>query len=197
MSGRSSGLKFYKNKKRVNSNLVRQIFSFIFIGMVSCLVAFVSVYCFGIKTNVIGISMNPTLKNGEEIFINRFIYFMSNPKKNDVIVFLPNGNDNSHYYVKRIIGVPGDKVVITNGLIYVNDSLYEDEQKYDKIEDGGIATNGVILGEDEFFVLGDNRNNSEDSRSSNIGVVKKDYIKGKAWLHYNKSDAENKIGFIK
>ena len=198
MSRKKSGLNFYKKERKINRFLISQIFSFVFIGIAACLLAFVFVFCFGIKTGVIGISMEPTLNSGEEIFINRFIYFLSNPKNNDIVVFLPNGNENSHYYVKRVIAVPGDTISIINGTIYVNESVYEEENKYDKIEDGGIAVNGITLGEDEYFVLGDNRNYSEDSRSSNIGLVKKDYIIGKAWFYYDKNKTkENKIGFIK
>jgi len=159
------------------------------------LLAFAFVYCFGIRTSVVGVSMQPTLYNGEEILIDRFTYFLSSPEREDVIVFLPNGNSNSHYYVKRVIGVPGDTVVIENGIIYVNGEFYEDSKVYDKIEDGGIAESGVTLGEDEFFVLGDNRNNSEDSRSSNVGVVRREYIIGKAWLHLKYGDEQ--IGLIK
>lgn len=159
------------------------------------LIAFVFVFCFGIRTSVIGVSMEPTLSNGQEILIDRFRYFIAQPKQGDVIVFLPNGNENSHYYVKRVIGVPGDTVLIQDGYILINGLIYEEETYYDRIENGGIAENGITLGEDEYFVLGDNRNNSEDSRSSNVGVVDKSYIIGRAWFHLSTDDVT--MGFIK
>ena len=174
---------------------IQVVASYIFWTLTMILIAFVFVFCFGIKTSVVGVSMEPTLYNSEEILINRFTYFLTNPNHNDVVVFLPNGNENSHYYVKRVIGVPGDTVLIKDGIIYVNDAIYEDSLIYDKIENGGIASIGVSLGEDEYFVIGDNRNNSEDSRSSNIGVVKKDYIIGQAWFHFSYNDEP--AGFIK
>ena len=139
--------------------------------------------------------MEPTLYNSQSILVNRFVYFFADPKRNDVVVFKPNGNDNSHYYIKRVIGVPGETVRISDGYIYINDDLYMEDALYDRMESGGIAESGVTLGEDEYFVLGDNRNNSEDSRHGNIGVVQKDYILGKAWFHGKST--ERTAGFIK
>lgn len=177
------GLSFYQKNSKVNKKLFTTIGEFIFLAFAAGLLAFVFVFCFGIKTSVIGSSMEPTLYSSEEIFINRFVYFMSDPNRGDVVVFLPNGNPNSHYFVKRVIGVPGDTVLIDNGIIYVNGEIYEENRFYDKIENPGIAENMITLMEDEYFVLGDNRNNSEDSRSSNIGMVRKEYIVGRAWFH--------------
>lgn len=191
----TSGLSFYEKESRVNGGLIMEIGTYVFWTVAMALLAFVFIYCFGIRTSVVGVSMQPTLYHGEEILIDRFSYFFSAPKSGDVVVFLPNGNENTHYYVKRVIGVPGDMVLIENGIIYVNEEFYEDKSLYDKIEDGGIAETGIVLGEDEFFVLGDNRNNSEDSRSSNIGVVRREYIIGKAWMHLKYGDQQ--LGLIK
>ena len=105
------------------------------------------------------------------------------PKRGDVIVFLPNGNQNSHFYVKRVVGLPGETVQIRDGSVYIDGALLAEEDRFDKIADPGIAQNELLLASDEFFVLGDNRNSSEDSRSGNIGAVKKDTIIGKAWFH--------------
>lgn len=191
----TSGLSFYEKESLVNGGLIMEIGTYVFWTVAMALLAFVFIYCFGIRTSVVGVSMQPTLYHGEEILIDRFSYFFSAPKSGDVVVFLPNGNENTHYYVKRVIGVPGDTVLIENGIIYVNEEFYEDKSLYDKIEDGGIAETGIVLGEDEFFVLGDNRNNSEDSRSSNIGVVRREYIIGKAWMHLKYGDQQ--LGLIK
>lgn len=159
------------------------------------LIAFAAVFCFGIRTSVIGSSMEPTLANGQEILIDRFSYFFVSPGRGDVVVFLPNGNENSHYYVKRLIGLPGDTISIQDGYVMINGILYEEDGKYDKMEDGGIAETEITLGEDEYFVLGDNRNNSEDSRSSNVGIVMRSYMIGKAWFHMSSGDVH--LGFIK
>lgn len=193
--GRQKGLSFYKRKKKVSSNLVKEIFSWIFGILASNFLAYVIVYCVGMTTSVIGVSMEPGLYNGQTIFINRFVYRLLSPSEGDVIVFLPNGNQNSHYYVKRVVAVPGDKVQIIDGILYVNSEEAELSEEYDKMADAGIALNEITLQSGEYFVLGDNRNNSEDSRSANIGVINEEDIIGKAWFHL--SSEESGIGFIK
>ena len=126
--------------------------------------------------------MADTLSNGDQILVNRFIYKVTDPKPNDLIVFLPNGNEKSHYYVKRVIAVPGDTVQIKSGAVYVNGELFEEEVDVYAMEEEGLESYEIKLEEDEYFVLGDNRNNSEDSRYANIGNVKKEYMIGKAWF---------------
>ena len=184
MGNKKSGLSFYNRRKKMNRGLLLGIGSYLFWGMVMIFIAFVLVFCFGIQTSVIGSGMEPTLYNAQKICINRFVYFVSDPQMGDVVVFLPHGDENNHYYVKRVVGVPGDTIQILNGWIYINGAIYEDTEYYDKIVDGGIAVNPITLGDDEYFVLGDNRNNSEDSRSGDIGIVKKDYIVGEAWYAF-------------
>lgn len=176
------GLTFYEKKKRISSHLVKEIFGMVFGTFAAIFLAVVLVLNVGMKTNVIGVSMEPTLYNGQKVLINRFTYKLTAPKVGDVIVFLPNGNQNTHYYVKRVVAVPGDTVQIIDGQLYVNGEAEEDES-FDKMEDAGIAENQIVLANDEFFVLGDNRNISEDSRSGNIGPVNKATIYGKAWFH--------------
>ncbi|MDE6714520.1 MAG: signal peptidase I [Lachnospiraceae bacterium] len=193
--GRRKGLTFYEKEKKINKKLLKEIGQWIFWGAVMMLIAFVAVFCFGIRTSVIGGSMEPTLSNGQEILIDRFSYFFVSPGRGDVVVFLPNGNENSHYYVKRVIGLPGDTISIQDGYVMINGILYDEDGKYDKMEDGGIAETEITLGEDEYFVLGDNRNNSEDSRSSNVGIVMRNYMIGKAWFHMSSGDVH--LGFIK
>lgn len=193
--GRRKGLSFYEKEKKINKKLLKEIGQWIFWGAVMMLIAFVAVFCFGIRTSVIGGSMEPTLSNGQEILIDRFSYFFVSPGRGDVVVFLPNGNENSHYYVKRLIGLPGDTISIQDGYVMINGIIYEEDGKYDKMEDGGIAETEITLGEDEYFVLGDNRNNSEDSRSSNVGIVMRNYMIGKAWFHMSSGDVH--LGFIK
>lgn len=193
--GRRKGLTFYQKEKKINKKLLKEIGQWIFWGAAMVLIAFVFVFCFGIRTSVIGISMEPTLYNGQEILINRFTYIVTSPGRGDVVVFLPNGNENSHYYVKRIVGIPGDTISIQNGYVMIDGFIYDEGGMYDKMEDGGIAESEIVLGEDEYFVLGDNRNSSEDSRSSNVGIVLREYMVGRAWFHLSAGDSG--MGFIK
>ncbi|MCR5271442.1 MAG: signal peptidase I [Lachnospiraceae bacterium] len=182
MPGRRKGLHFGREKKKMNISLIKEIAIWTVEIFIVLLIAFVLVTFIGMRTTVLGQSMSPTLESGEEVIVNRFIYIVSEPKRDDVIVFLPNGNEKSHYYIKRVIGVPGDTVQIKDGVVYVNGEVYEDELDAQAIADAGIAEEEITVGDDEYFVLGDNRNNSEDSRYANIGNVKKEYINGKAWF---------------
>lgn len=192
---RRKGLTFYENKKKISKSMIREIFSMIFYSFAAILLAFVIVFSVGIKVGVIGVSMEPALYNGQEVLINRFIYKISPPKRGDIIAFLPNGNQNSHYYLKRVIGLPGEKVRIVGGYVYINGERLNEDESYDKIADAGIAESEIVLASDEFFVLGDNRNSSEDSRSGNIGAVKRSTIAGKAWFHL--ATEEEGMGFVK
>ena len=99
-----------------------------------------------------------------------------------MIAFLPNGNEKSHYYVRRVVACPGDTIQIKEGVVYVNGEAYQEKITVASIEDAGVASEEIKLGTDEYFVLGDNRNNSEDSRYANIGNIKKEYIIGKVWF---------------
>lgn len=195
MGKKRNGLSFYKKERKIGKKVAKNIGVYAIWTVIMLLLAFTLIYCFGIRTRVIGESMEPTLYNSQEVLVNRFVYFFAKPSRGDVIVFKPNGNDNSHYYIKRVVGLPGETITIRDGYVYIDDELYIEEALYDRMEDGGVAVNGVTLGEDEYFVLGDNRNNSEDSRHGNIGIVKKDYILGKAWFH-GKSE-EGAAGLIK
>lgn len=192
---RRKGLTFYQKKKRLNPKVIKDIFELIVGGFIAIFLAFVIVFSVGMRTSVIGDSMEPVLYNGQEILMNRVLYRLSMPKRGDVIVFLPNGNQNSHYYVKRVVGLPGETIQIKDGSVYINGVLLEEDDSFDKMAEAGIAGNELLLASDEFFVLGDNRNSSEDSRSGNVGAVKRDNIIGKAWFHM--AAEEETMGLIK
>ena len=190
---RKKGLTFYEKEKKINKSTIHEILSTLFYCGVAVFLAFVLVFSVGMKISMVGVSMEPALYNGQEVLINRFIYKITSPKRGDVIAFLPNGNQNSHYYLKRIVGLPGESIQIIDGYVYINGEIVP-EDEYDKMADYGIAGNEIQLGSDEYFVLGDNRNMSEDSRSGNIGAVKKDTIAGKVWFHL--SCDEEGTGFV-
>ena len=192
---KKKGLVFYEKEKKINKKVIHEILEYVISTVIVVFLAFVLMFFFGTKTSVIGDSMMPALYNGQQILIDKFIYKLSSPKRGDVIVFQPNGNENTHYYEKRIIGLPGETMQIIDGYVYVNGSKLDEDDTYDLTEDPGIAKDELILQPYEYFVLGDNRNSSEDSRSGNMGPVKKEYIIGKAWLHMAYGDAG--IGMIK
>ena len=185
---RRKGLTFYQKKKRLDPRLLKDVMELLVGGAVAVFLAFVIVFSIGMRTSVIGDSMEPALHNGQEILMNRILYRISTPKRGDVVVFLPNGNQNTHFYVKRVVGLPGETVQIREGNVYIDGVLLDENELFDKIVDPGIAQNELLLEGDEFFVLGDNRNSSEDCRGGYFCAVKKDYFIGKAWFHMAAQD---------
>ncbi len=194
MARRYNGLSFYQRKKLISSEKISEAASWIFIVALAVLLAFFLVFTLGMRTTVIGTSMETSLHNGQVVFLNRVVYNILQPSRGDVIAFRPNGNVNAHYSVKRVIAVPGDTVQIMNGVLYLNGEP-QDEMFDDQIADAGVAEDLMKLGEDEYFVMGDNCNSSEDSRSVNLGNIKKEYIVGKVWFHM--AGGDDGIGRVK
>lgn len=147
-----------------------------------CLLAFMIVWYFGQRVSVVGDSMKPALENGDVVLVDRIVYNAVKPKRGDIIVFKPKGNDSSHYYIKRVVGLPGETVEILESKVYINGEKLEEDYEATAIDDAGDATGKIELAEDEYFVLGDDRGNSEDSRDVSVGNVKRAYIYGKAWF---------------
>lgn len=151
-------------------------------GLTYCLIVGLSVsaiinifLCQTVKVS--GSSMEPSYHDGDRLVMEKVSYRMGNPERFDVIVFPRNGN---YYLIKRIIGLPGEMVNInSSGEIFINGILLEENYGMEPIDNAGIAENAVMLGNDEYFVLGDNRNNSADSRNASIGNVSIGEIFGK------------------
>lgn len=177
---RRRGLNFARKRRNMSTYVVKEIFSWLLHIMVAILMALILVFCIGMRTSVIGVSMEKTLYSGQQVLVNRFSYLFFGPDEGDIIVFTPNGNRNTHFYIKRVVAVPGDSVCIKDGKLYVNNTIVD--YGYDKIMDAGIAEDAFTLEDDEYFVMGDNCNNSEDSRSGNIGPVSREMIEGRAWF---------------
>jgi len=132
------------------------------------------------RTVVDGNSMNPTLQNGDNLIVSKITYKVKDPERFDIIVF-PFRESKDTNYIKRIIGLPGETVQIDyNGNIFINQKKLEENYGAEKIKYPGIAEEPIKLGEDEYFVLGDNRNDSKDSRFKDVGNIKRSSIIGKA-----------------
>lgn len=132
------------------------------------------------RTIVDGSSMMNTLKDQENLLVEKVSYHFSDPDRFDIIVFYPKGRDYEDYYIKRVIGLPGETVQIIGSSIYIDGKELKEDYGKDPITSSGLAAEPIKLAEDEFFVMGDNRTVSEDSRS--IGPVKKKNIEGRAVL---------------
>jgi signal peptidase I len=178
-----AGLSFSRKKRRkVNYELLQEIIIWLFQIALVCFAAFVLVWYFGQRVSVIGDSMNPGLKNGDITLVNRLVYDVRKPRRGDIIAFKPNGNESSHYYMKRVIGLPGETIECKEGIIFIDGEMLEEDYKTTAIEELGLLEEPITLKSDEFFVLGDDRQSSEDSRMANIGNVKRSEIAGKVWF---------------
>ena len=176
-------LTFIKKEKKIKAHHFTGVAVLLFWFAAVTFISFVLVMVFGTRVAVVGDSMNPVLFNSQEVLINKASYIILRPRVNDIIAFYPNGNRNSHFYIKRVVALPSDTVLIENGHLYVNGELFEDEGMYEAMSYAGLAENEYKLENDEYFVLGDNREESEDSRYGNIGPVKRDDIIGRVWFH--------------
>ena len=135
----------------------------------------------GQRTQVSGESMETTLSDGDHLIVDKISYRFRDPERYDIVVF-PYRLEENTYYIKRIIGLPGETVQIVDGYVYINGVQLDEHYGNEIMEKPGIAAEPVTLGEDEYFVLGDNRNNSQDSRTASVGVIHRDGILGRAWV---------------
>ena len=139
-------------------------------------------------------SMEPTIAVGDRFFINRVVYKFSSPKRGDLIVFRTNASDDAALHIRRVIGLPGETIQISGGRILIDGEAYKEGKDFPMISNPGLVSSSITLESGEYFVLGDNRNNSEDSRYADIGMIKKRYIAGKIWFTCAPFE---KLGFTK
>ena len=139
-------------------------------------------YIFCSSVTVLESSMDPTLQAGNRVMINRVSYTVGKIKRGDLIAYTNSDSTDASVHVKRVIGLPGEKIQIRDGLILIDGQTYIEERAFPSMNSGGLAENAVTLGNEEHFVLGDNRNNSEDSRFTDVGNIPARAVMGKVWL---------------
>ena len=163
-------------------NVVKEIFSTILYILVVLLGTYLLITFVGQRTSVSGSSMEPTLSNNDQLILDKISYRFSEPQRFDIIVF-PFQYAEKTFYVKRIIGLPGETVQIDlQGNIYINGQILNEDYGKETINFAGLAVEPLTLGDDEYFVMGDNRNNSSDSRDPSVGNIRRSNIIGKAWV---------------
>ncbi len=171
-----------KQKQKGKKGPLRAALNWVGCILVILVVAFVLLRFVGQSIQVTGEAMQPTLKNGDQLIIDKITYAFSEPRRFDVIVF-PSPYRMDTYYFRRIIGLPGETVQIANGEIFINGQAVAESFP---VEEGpfesGLASMPLTLEEGEYFVLGDNRADSTDSRNSSIGNIQESSIIGRAVL---------------
>lgn len=169
------------NEQEEEVNIVKELLGMVvYVAFVILVVWFIITFV-GQRTEVSGSSMYDTLEDGDNLWINKLAYRFHDPERFDIVVF--PYQDSSVYYIKRIIGLPGETVRIEeDGTIYINDEPLEENYGYETISPSMIGRAGedIVLGEDEYFVMGDNRNDSKDSRFEEVGNIHRDELEGKA-----------------
>ena len=165
----------------------------LYLLIVLCL-TYIVIHFVGQRTQVIGGSMETTLSENDNLIVDKLTYRFREPKRFDIVVF-PFQYEKDTYYIKRIIGLPGETIFIDEeGNIFIDDELLTESYGKEIIKDAGRAYEPVTLVEDEYFVMGDNRNNSQDSRDPTVGNIARSDIIGRAWIRIWPL---NKFGILK
>lgn len=189
MKEAESGKKEEQQQKQILGSLLELI---VYAAIVFTATFLIVTYV-GQRTMVSGQSMYPTLEDRDQLMVDKLSYRFTSPKRFDIVVFRYLYQENT-YYIKRIIGLPGETVQIVDGTIYIDGEVLEEDYGYETILDAKRASQPVLLGEDEYFVMGDNRNDSTDSRDAAVANVSRDQIVGKAFLRIWPLD---RIGLIR
>lgn len=186
-------LRFEEEKKKERRiQLIKESVYFAIAVVIVIVLAWAIVHFALKRVSVIGSSMENTLYNGEDVIVNKTSYAILSPDRNDVIAFYPiqeeddiTLQDDSSIIIRRIIGLPEEKVRIQDGFVYINGQKLEEEYPFEVMNSAGQAISEITLGEDEYFVLSDNRRDMDDSRSTSFTKVKRENIIGEVILSLN------------
>lgn len=162
-------------------SILKELMGWIVYIIIIVALAWVIITFVGQRTQVSGHSMETTLSHGDQLIVDKISYRFRDPDRYDIVVF-PYQYEEKTYYIKRIIGLPGETVQIVDGYVYIDGQQLDEHYGNEVMLDPGIAEEPVTLGDDEYFVLGDNRNNSQDSRAANVGVIHGKDLLGRAWI---------------
>lgn len=179
-------------KSEAKNSFFKELLGWVlYIGIIIGLTYFIVTYV-GQRTMVSGDSMETALQDGDNLIVDKISYRFREPERFEIIVFPYRYAENT-YYIKRIIGLPEETIQIIDGYVYIDGERLEENYGLERMESAGIAADPIVLDKDEYFVLGDNRNNSSDSRVSSVGVLKREELIGRAWVRIWPL---NKIGVI-
>lgn len=176
---------FDLDERRISKQMVIKLLITLIEAVLVVFAAYAITHYGLVTMTVSGEFMSPTLKDGDTILINKMSYKIHSVKRNDVIVVEVNGSEHSYFTLNRVVGLPGERVQIKDGVVFINGKELEEKLNFPLIENGGLAIEEIQLEENEYFVLGDNRNECEDSRNANVGNILEEDIVGKAWMRLN------------
>lgn len=168
-------------KQTARERELREVLGWIIYIVIVILATYLIVTYVGQRTKVSGDSMQATLHDGDNLIVDKISYRFREPKRFEIVVF-PYRHAENTYYIKRIIGLPGETVQIIDGYVYIDDEKLDENYGLEIMQNAGSAASPITLGEDEYFVLGDNRNRSADSRENSVGVLHRDELIGRAWI---------------
>lgn len=191
--GISMNLRFEEDTKRERRiQFLKEAVWFAIAAGVVVLLAWLMVEFTLKKVSVIGSAMETTLYNGEDVIVNKFSYLLLSPGRGAVIAFYPEGDDDepqewtdSSIVIRRVVGLPGEKIRIADGKIYVNGETITEDYAFGEMISAGRANEEVKLEDDEYFVLSDKRSDLDDSRDTTFTRVRKKNIIGKVILSLN------------
>lgn len=170
-----------RSQENPERNIWNELLGWLIYIVVIVILTYLVITFVGQRTRVSGESMLTTLHDGDQLIVDKISYRFREPKRYEIVVF-PYEHEEGTYYIKRIMGLPGETVQIIDGYFYVNGEQIEDGYGNEVMNNAGIAEEPLTLGDDEYFVLGDNRNHSSDSRVANVGVIHRDKLLGRAWI---------------
>ena len=162
-------------------SILKELMGWIVYIIIIVALAWVIITFVGQRTQVSGSSMETTLSDGDQLIVDKMSYRFRDPNRYDIVVF-PYQYEENTYYIKRIIGLPGETVQIVDGYVYIDGQQLDEHYGNEVMLDPGTAEEPVTLGDDEYYGLGDNRNNSQDSRAANVGVIHRKDLLGRAWI---------------
>ncbi|MDE7061058.1 MAG: signal peptidase I [Lachnospiraceae bacterium] len=173
-----------KTSAKRTKGVLRELFSWVMVVVCAFILAFVITRYIIIKAEVPTGSMISTIQIDDRLIGNRLAYLFSNPKRGDIVIF-PYPDNEKETYIKRIVGLPGETIEIVEGVLYIDGKVYEEPYLNEPMKKENCGP--FLVPEGHYFMMGDNRNHSWDSRYWTNHYVAKDKILGKAWLRYEPS----------
>ncbi|EOS41050.1 signal peptidase I [Lachnospiraceae bacterium] len=162
-------------------SILRELGSWLLYLLFVLMFSYLIITYVGQRTRVDGQSMETTLYNNDNLLVDKLSYRFRDPKRFEIVVFPYQYRENT-YYIKRIIGLPGETVQVIDGYVYIDGEQLDEHYGNELMENPGIAAEPLMLGEDQYFVLGDNRNHSSDSRDPSVGTIQRENLLGRAWI---------------